>query len=147
MSKTTQDLLDKAKSLNDERLTDAIEALEFLGEEATANHQEYKDLKYLVENGENAVLAVDANTTDKEVSEAEAQAEEKIASQNNIPEKDVSLEPNSLSAMPVDPVRTRRPQGLKYAGIKMIGNMFYSRKDNYTVGFATADECAEHFNQ
>ena len=35
---------------------------------------------------------------------------------------------------------------LSYAGIKMIGNKWYSIKDNYKKSFATADECAKHFN-
>ena len=52
MSKKTDELLQKAKSLNNPELADAIEALEFLGEEATANHQEYKDLAELFEVAE-----------------------------------------------------------------------------------------------
>lgn len=36
---------------------------------------------------------------------------------------------------------------LSYAGIKMIGNKWYSIKDNYKKSFATADECAIHFNR
>lgn len=35
---------------------------------------------------------------------------------------------------------------LSYAGIKMIGSLYYSSKDSYTKSFATADECALHFN-
>ena len=184
MRKKTDDLLAKAKSMNDASLTDAIEALEFLGDEATANHQESKDLEALVEKMENEPTA---KTTTKQAtvktSDAAAEAVEKvaeiaeeakdaaykaamaekavdatikdelekgekaIAEQEGIPAEDVSLEPHSKTQKSIDPVFARDKSNLKYADIKMIGNMFYSRKDNYTVGFATADECAACFNE
>ena len=39
-----------------------------------------------------------------------------------------------------------KPKKLNYIGIKMIGNKWYSVKDKYKKSFATADECAKHFN-
>lgn len=39
-----------------------------------------------------------------------------------------------------------KPKKLNYTGIKMIGNKWYSVKDKYKKSFATADECAKHFN-
>ena len=183
MSKKTDDLLAKAKSLDDGSLTDAIEALEFLGDEATANHQEFKDLEALVEKKENepttepttkqdtvktsgtAAEAVEkvaeiaeeakdaankaalaANEVDATIKDELAKGEEAIAEQEGIPAEDVSLEPHSKTRKPIDPAVARDKSNLKYANIKMIGNMFYSKKDNYTVGFATADECAAYFN-
>lgn len=40
----------------------------------------------------------------------------------------------------------QKPKRLNYAGIRMIGNKWYSIKDKYKKSFATADECAKHFN-
>lgn len=34
-----------------------------------------------------------------------------------------------------------------FAGVKMIGNKYYCKKDGYKKGFATAKECGEHFNK
>lgn len=183
MSKKTDDLLAKAKSLNDDSLTDAIEALDFLGSEATANHQEFKDLEAQMEGKDeptteqtakqNDAKAVDtpAETTEKveqiaeEVKDAATEAalaeqavdakvkeeleagEKAIASKQGIEPEDVSLESHSKTRKPVNPVVAKSKKKLPYAGIKMIGNMFYSKKDNYAVGFATADECSEHYNQ
>jgi hypothetical protein len=43
-------------------------------------------------------------------------------------------------------VETGKPKKFRYSGIKMIGSLYYSYKDKYSTGFATAGECAEHFN-
>ena len=43
-------------------------------------------------------------------------------------------------------VEINKPKTLNYAGVKMIGFLYYSSKDKYATGFATADECAQHFN-
>lgn len=190
MSKKTDDLLAKAKSMNDESLTDAIEALDFLGGEATANHQEFKDLEALMEGKDNeptaeptakqneaktaaktteavevtevakvvdeiAEDAKDAATeaelaskaVDAKVNEALEAGEKVIAAKEGVEPEDVSLESHSLTREPINPVVAKTKTKMPYAGIKMIGNMFYSKKDNYAVGFATADECAAHYNQ
>lgn len=78
-------------------LKDSIEALQFLGDEANGNSQEYKDLKGLVKT---------LQDTQK-------------------------------------PTHKKR---LNYAGVKQIGGLWYCSKDNYKKQFATADECAIHFN-
>ena len=195
MSKKTDDLLAKAKSLNDDRLTDAIEALDFLGSEATANHQEFKDLeaqmegldseptevaevvndseeptvdeieaeiaqerldKQAAEEAERVAEEAKAKATEAALAEKAVDAkvkeqleagEKAIASKQGIEPEDVSLEPHSKTRKPVNPVVAKSKKKLPYAGIKMIGNMFYSKKDNYAVGFATADECSERYNQ
>ena len=36
---------------------------------------------------------------------------------------------------------------LNYIGIKQIGSLWYSVKDKYSKPFATADECAKHYNK
>ena len=41
------------------------------------------------------------------------------------------------------PTKSKR---LNYTGIKQIGSFWYSVKDKCTKSFATADECAKHFN-
>ena len=38
------------------------------------------------------------------------------------------------------------PTRLNYVGVKQIGSFWYSVKDKCTKSFATADECAKHFN-
>ena len=52
MTKAVKELLATAKALaekvNNEELNDSIEALEYLGDEAKASTQEYKDLQSLV---------------------------------------------------------------------------------------------------
>ena len=45
-----------------------------------------------------------------------------------------------------DEIIVEKPKKLNYAGIKMIGNKWYSIKDSYKKSFATADECASQFN-
>lgn len=39
-----------------------------------------------------------------------------------------------------------KPKKLNYKGIKQIGSLWYHADDNYQTPFATADECAKHFN-
>ncbi len=160
MSKKTDDLLAKAKSLDDGSLTDAIEALEFLGDEATANHQEFKELEALVKRKENEPTTEPTTEQDTaKTSDAAAEAVEKVAkiaeeakdaaNKAALAEKAVDAtikEELEKGEEAIDPVFARDKTNLKYADIKMIGNMFYSKKDNYTVGFATADECAAYFN-
>ena len=47
-----------------------------------------------------------------------------------------------IGKVPKQPKQKR----LNYVGIKQIGSLWYSKKDNYSKPFATADECAEHYN-
>lgn len=45
-----------------------------------------------------------------------------------------------------DAIVQEKPKKLNFTGIKMIGNKWYSIKDNYKKSFETAQECAKHFN-
>lgn len=47
----------------------------------------------------------------------------------------------------VEKVEEKPKKKLSMANIKMIGSKFYSKKDRYRTGFATATECAEKFNK
>lgn len=51
-----------------------------------------------------------------------------------------------LEAQNAQDKKPAKKNALKYAGVKMIGGKWYCKKDNYKQGFATADECAEHYN-
>lgn len=96
-------LLNKAKEIGDETLSEDILALEGLGKNAGVRSKEYK-----------ALLAKVNGFVNKEGSDKA--------------------------------VETKEVKKLDYRGIKMIGSLFYSSKDNYSTGFATADECAKHYN-
>lgn len=112
-TKVVKELIATANSLlekvNDAELKDSIEALEFLGEDANGNSQEYKDLKEVVER---IKATLEKNTNNKTVE-----------------------------------VSKKKAKRLNYAGIKQIGSLWYSIKDNYRKPFSTADECAEYFNK
>ena len=94
-------LLNKAKKLDDETLSEGIEALEGLGENAGVRSKEYKAL---------------------------------LASFNEFMTKDNGA------------VKKSKSKAVDYKGIKMIGSLFYSVKDDYGTGFTSADECAQYFN-
>lgn len=98
-----------ATKVEDAELTDCIEALEFLGEDANGNAQEYKDLKEVVT---------------------------KLEAEQNADDEDDEPKDETL----------KKAKKLSYMGIKQIGNLWYSSKDKYKKSFATADECAKHFN-
>lgn len=59
---------------------------------------------------------------------------------------------NSLQEKKEEKPKEKKEEKLKvsnaklYAGVKMIGNKYYCKKDNYKKGFPTAKECGEHFN-
>lgn len=109
-------LLNKATELEDKSLSDDIAALESLGEKAGVRAKEYKSLLAKV----NKLIAKDGEAVAKTVDETvdkEGEAVDKTGEKN-----------------------------LYYAGVKMIGSLYYSSKDDYAKGFATADECAEHYN-
>lgn len=142
MSKVTQELLAIAEALNHVGLSGAIEALKFLGDDATGNHQEYKNLKALVEKveageelptgggdgsdgaGDNAGDGGDTSNVDG-AGDGDADAAEEV-------KVDESGDVVGNNAM-------------RYAGIKLIGALWYSQRDNYAKGHATADECADYY--
>lgn len=123
-SKVVIELLETAKALAVEvenaELTDCIEALEFLGEDADGRTQEYKDLKEVVEKLEGA----------------DDDDENKNEEDDNEEDDEVQLKDTEVEAK----------KKLNYAGIKQIGSLWYSSKDKYKKSFATADECAINFN-
>lgn len=96
-------------------LKDSIEALQFLGDEANGNSQEYKDLKGLVKTLQDTQKPTQDKSTQKKDDVEDTQK----------------------------PTHKKR---LNYAGVKQIGGLWYCSKDNYKKQFATADECAIHFN-
>lgn len=55
----------------------------------------------------------------------------------------IAKEGEVVESKAVEPKEVKK---LDYRGIKMIGSLFYSSKDKYSKGFATADECAKHYN-
>ena len=114
-------LLNKAKKLEDESLAEDISALEALGDTAGVRGKEYKNLL----NKVNALIAKEDEVVEDEVVEDEVVEDEVV-------EDEV--------------VETGKTKKLRYTGVKMIGSLYYSSKDKYATGFATADECAEHFN-
>ena len=127
MTNAVKELLDKAKELETKvenpELSESIEALEYLGDDANGKAQEYKDLKEIVSKIE-AELEVD--TQDKQGGGNDTQDKQAKTKKAN---------------------STQGRKKLKYVGIKQIGNLWYSKQDNYTTPFDTADKCAEHFNK
>lgn len=43
--------------------------------------------------------------------------------------------------------KTKIANAKLFAGVRMIGNKFYCKKDKYKKGFPTAKECGEYFNK
>lgn len=130
MSEKTKSILVEAKAMNSPDLADAIEALEFLKDEATANNQEYKDLVDLV----GMVKTDKANTRQSAVKpDAKDESSSKPDGANDGDESGEDGKPT-------------KEKKLNYGGIRMIGSFFYSKKDHYQKGFSTADECAKHYN-
>jgi len=118
MTDTVQKLIEEAKGLDAKldspELKDAIEALEYLGDDADGRSQEYKDLKEIVAKLKEDDGAVgDAGANNGEGAKVEAKKEEP-------------------------------KQKLKYTGVKQIGSLWYCKKDKYTKPFTTADECARY---
>jgi len=130
-------LLVTAKALleanENENLRKAIDELEIL-EDATHSTTEYKNLRTIVDELEN-------NTGDDKSNQNETKnVNNDDLKSNNEDEKKV--DENNTG----DETIIEKPKRLNYAGIKMIGSKWYSSKDNYKKSFATADECAMHFN-
>jgi hypothetical protein len=133
-SKAVQTLLATAIALagtiENEDLNKAIGKLEAL-EDATHSNTEYKNLKDLVDELEN-----DAGG-DNPKGEESTQTDE-------TPKDNKEKKTQVDDAGGNEP--KEKPKRLNYAGIRMIGNKWYSIKDKYKKSFATADECAKHFN-
>ena len=133
-SKAVQALLATAVALagtiENEALNKAIGELEAL-EDATHSNTEYKNLKDLVDELENDAGGDnpkgDENTPNDETQKENQEQKTQVDDAGGDEPKE-------------------KPKRLNYAGIRMIGNKWYSIKDKYKKSFATADECAKHFN-
>lgn len=114
-------LLEKAVELaetnKDVDLADGIEMLEALGDDAKGNTQEYKDLKEVIENIENGLNGDGSEIEDKE-------------------DKAILKEEANVA----------KKKKYNLFGIKQIGSLWYSEKDNYRTGFKTVEECAIKHN-
>jgi len=112
MSKALVELLatatDLSLTVNNPKLSAAIEAVEALGDNGNMSAPEAKELKTIVES----------------LSEDEGDEGDKTPKENKPTPK----------------------ERLNYAGVKQIGSLWYCKEDNYKKSFATADECAKHFN-
>ena len=123
-----------AKTNNDVDLADGIEMLEALGEDADGRTQEYKDLKEVVSNIENGLNGDGSEIEDEEEKERlEAEAQEKAR---------LEAEANGAKN---ETVQTEKKK-YNLFGIKQIGSLWYSEKDNYKTGFKTVEECAIKHN-
>lgn len=118
-----------AETSDNEILKTSIAELEAL-EDATHSTTEYKNLKAIVDEIEN-------NTGDDKSNQGENQD-----GLNSKDDEDNAGDENNTG----DEIIVEKPKKLNYTGIKMIGNKWYSIKDSYKKSFATADECASHFN-
>lgn len=118
-----------AETSDNEVLKTSIAELEAL-EDATHSTTEYKNLKAIVDEIEN-------NTGDDKSNQGENQ--DGLDSKDG---EDNTGDENNTG----DEIIVEKPKKLNYAGIKMIGNKWYSIKDSYKKSFATADECASQFN-
>ena len=118
-----------AETNKDERLIDGIAKLEAL-EDATHSTTEYKNLKLIVDELENNAGDDKSNQGENQDGLDSKDGEDNTGDENNTG----------------DEIIVEKPKKLNYTGIKMIGNKWYSIKDSYKKSFATADECASHFN-
>ena len=133
-SKAVQTLLETAVALagtiENEALNKAIGELEAL-EDATHSNTEYKNLKDIMDELENNAGGDnpkgDENTPKDETPKSDEQEKTQVDNAGGDEPK-------------------QKPKRLNYTGIRMIGNKWYSIKDKYKKSFATADECAKHFN-
>ena len=99
-------------------LSEKIDAFKALGDGVTETDVEAVALKETVDT----IKAEEKTKADEAKAEAKRLADEAKANQ-------ASAEPKH------------------FMGIKMIGNLFYSKEDNYKTGFATAKECALEHNK
>lgn len=138
MSKKTDALLNKAKAVENpsQELLDAIEVFEGV-EGITANHAEYDVLQDLM-------VVIDAEAEDNTDKENGVDGSTEPESEDN----DDSDSDSDDAEAEEDEVDENQPQGkpVNTAGIRMIGALWYHADDNYTKGFASMEECAEHFN-
>lgn len=118
-----------AETSDNEILKTSIAELEAL-EDATHSTTEYKNLKAIVDEIENNAGDDKSNQGENQDGLDSKDGEDNTGDENNTG----------------DEIIVEKPKKLNYAGIKMIGNKWYSIKDSYKKSFATADECASHFN-
>lgn len=150
-SKAVQTLLATAIALastvDNVDLKTAIGELEAL-EDATHSNGEYKALKDLVEQIEQDAPADKNNGVND--ADAQAQAEKEAQDKLDAEQKakdDAEAEAKAqLEAQAKLDAEKETPKKFDYAGVRMIGSKWYCAKDKYKKGFATANECAEHFN-
>lgn len=126
-----------AEKVDNAELKDCIEALEFLGEDAKGNTQEYKDLKEVVEK-------IEAELADK--TDGNDDVDNTDTNNDDTGADDEDTQDDEADDAKVDTQKAVKKKRLNYAGVKQIGGMWYCKKDNYKKGFSTANECAEHFN-
>lgn len=139
MNKAVETLLATAVALletngENTELVTGIEELKALGENAKHTHGEYRALKDVVDAIE--VNGAGDTQTDEEkqaLIDAQAKADEEARAQE---EADKKAKADAQEKKP-----------LSMAGIRMIGNQWHHKSDNYKKGFTTAQECAEHFNK
>lgn len=128
-----------AETNKDERLIDGIAKLEAL-EDATHSTTEYKNLKLIVDELENNAGDDKSNNNDEDGEKQNDDLPPKDDGENNVNGENNAGDDN------FDAIVQEKPKKLNFTGIKMIGNKWYSIKDNYKKSFETAQECAKHFN-
>ncbi len=133
-----------AETNKDERLIDGIAKLEAL-EDATHSTTEYKNLKLIVDELENNAGDDKSNNNDEDGEKQNDDLPPKDDGENTGDENNVNGE-NNAGDDNFDAIVQEKPKKLNFTGIKMIGNKWYSIKDNYKKSFETAQECAKHFN-
>jgi hypothetical protein len=133
-----------AETNKDERLIDGIAKLEAL-EDATHSTTEYKNLKLIVDELENNAGDDKSNNNDEDGEKQIDDLPQKDDNENTGDENNVNGE-NNAGDDDFDAIVEEKPKKLNFTGIKMIGNKWYSIKDNYKKSFETAQECAKHFN-
>ena len=104
------------------------------GDDKSDNTENEDDLKSNIENKKDELQN---NTGDDKSDNTENEDDLK----SNIENKKDELQNNTGDDFAIE-----KPKKLNYTGVKMVGDKWYSIKDNYRKSFATADECAKHFN-
>jgi hypothetical protein len=161
-------LIEKAEGYKaNEKIALALTALIALGENATHSNVEYKKLKALVETAEAHEAtedgAGDESNTEDEGAENSALDEKGDAIEDQENTKNVEDGAGAVKSETPKEVDQDETEDLKnedveedqtpevkkaynYDGVKMIGNKWYCAKDKYKKGFATANQCADHYN-
>ena len=96
-------------------------------------------------NGENNAGDDKSNNNDEDGEKQNDDLPPKDDGENTGDENNVNGE-NNAGDDNFDAIVQEKPKKLNFTGIKMIGNKWYSIKDNYKKSFETAQECAKHFN-